>query len=583
MKKILFLMLLSVTFTLPALAIRPLQKVWTVKQSDSTSIKILVHGEGGRTVFFTSLDGKIIVKGADNNFYHAIIRDGELHPSTYLAHEAGDRTAEEKAFLAETRTEKNMHLLKPVSAHASHKAPHKAISASTEDGLGAFNKSGVGGIKSIGKPLVPAIMVEFTNKKFLQTTTPEKMTRYCNEPGYNEENLCVGSVKDFFESQSRGMFVPTFEIIGPIKVDHAYSYYGKNENVAQLLRDVVKKATEQGISFDKFKDPTSGKVELICLFYAGRGQATEDPNDPLYENYIWPQEQDIEENIEGTHFNSFFVGNELDHYGKLMGMGIFCHELGHALGLPDFYNTNPYVTLPRNPFGFWSIMDAGPYVNRANAPIGYTAYERSYLGWLKIKELTEPETVKLDPVSNKEGQLAAIVRSPNSRLEYFILENRTSDTWYPKEYKENRGGGYETFTFGDGLMLSHYAYDKYTWASNNVNSNAQKMRAYMIPADNEKLNYSAHRENLYGVNKMNIDKLTFYDKTSIENAVQDIKVHEDGTITFGYRQQPNSIENITDKTKESVGDGYYYDLQGRRVLNPTRGIYIHNGKKIVVK
>ena len=77
-------MLLSVTFTLPTLAIRPLQKVWTVKQSDSTSIKILVHGEGGRTVFFTSLDGKIIVKGADNNFYHAIIRDGELHPSTYL-------------------------------------------------------------------------------------------------------------------------------------------------------------------------------------------------------------------------------------------------------------------------------------------------------------------------------------------------------------------------------------------------------------------------------------------------------------------------------------------------------------------
>ena len=76
MKKILFLMLLSVTFTLPTLAIRPLQKVWTVKQSDSTSIKILVHGEGGRTVFFTSLDGKIIIKGADNNFYHTIIREG---------------------------------------------------------------------------------------------------------------------------------------------------------------------------------------------------------------------------------------------------------------------------------------------------------------------------------------------------------------------------------------------------------------------------------------------------------------------------------------------------------------------------
>ncbi|WP_232220129.1 M6 family metalloprotease domain-containing protein [Prevotella falsenii] len=337
------------------------------------------------------------------------------------------------------------------------------------------------------------------------------------------------------------------------------------------------------MSFDKFKDPTTGNVELTCLFYAGRGQATEDPNDPLYENYIWPQEQDIEEDIEGTHFNSFFVGNELDHYGNLIGMGIFCHELGHALGLPDFYNTNPYVTLPRNPFGFWSIMDAGPYVNNANAPIGYTAYERSYLGWLKIKELTAPETVKLDPVTNREGELAAIIRSTRNRSEYFILENRTSDTWYPKEYKESRNGKYETFTFGDGLMLSHYAYDKSIWSNNSVNTNAQKMRAYMIPADNEKLYYSAHKENLYGVEKKNIDKLTFYDNTFIENAVQDIKVNEDGTITFGYRQQPNSIENINDKVKESVGDGYYYDLQGRRVLNPTRGIYIHNGKKILVK
>ena len=88
--------------------------------------------------------------------------------------------------------------------------------------------------------------------------------------------------------------------------------------------------------------------------------------------------------------------------------------------LPDFYNTDPAVTLSRNPFGYWSIMDAGPYVNNANAPIGYTAYERSYLGWLKLKELTSPQTVKLDPISNKDGELAAIVRSPRNRSEYFI-------------------------------------------------------------------------------------------------------------------------------------------------------------------
>ncbi|MBF1514373.1 MAG: M6 family metalloprotease domain-containing protein [Prevotella pallens] len=583
MKKILLSVFLSASISLPTLAVGPLPKVWTVKQSDSTSIKIMVKGEGGRTVYYASLDGKIIVKGANNDFYYAVINDGKLQPSTFIAHEAGDRTAEERAFLNEAKTERKMYMLNSAATRAQQAIPRKAISASTADGLGEYNKTGMGGINSIGTPQVPVVMVEFRDKEFLPTTTPEKMTRYYNEAGYHDEPGCVGSVKDFFTSQSRGMFVPTFEVIGPIKVNHSYAYYGKNERTSDLVRDVVKEAKAQNISFDKFKNPKTGHVELICLFYAGRGQATEDPSKPGYENYIWPQEQDINETIEGTPFNSYFVGNELNYYGTLMGMGVFCHEFGHALGLPDFYNTDPAVTLSRNPFGYWSIMDAGPYVNNANAPIGYTAYERSYLGWLKLKELTSPQTVKLDPISNKDGELAAIVRSPRNRSEYFILENRTSDTWYPKAYRERRTNGYDTFTFGDGLMLSHFAYDKQYWEYNSVNTVDNKMRAYIIPADNEQLNYSAHKENLYGVEKKSIDKLAFYDGVTIQNAVQGIEVNADGTIVFGYRQNPTAIENITEATDENKGDGYYYDLQGRRVQNPTRGIYIHNGKKIVVK
>ena len=42
------------------------------------------------------------------------------------------------------------------------------------------------------------------------------------------------------------------------------------------------------------------------------------------------------------------------------------------------------------------------------------------------------------------------------------------------------------------------------------------------------------------------------------------------------------IETI-ENSKNSTEDGVYYDLQGRRVENPTRGIYIVNGKKVVIK
>ena len=42
------------------------------------------------------------------------------------------------------------------------------------------------------------------------------------------------------------------------------------------------------------------------------------------------------------------------------------------------------------------------------------------------------------------------------------------------------------------------------------------------------------------------------------------------------------IETI-ENSKNSTEDGVYYDLQGRRVENPTRGVYIVNGKKVVIK
>ena len=40
-----------------------------------------------------------------------------------------------------------------------------------------------------------------------------------------------------------------------------------------------------------------------------------------------------------------------------------------------------------------------------------------------------------------------------------------------------------------------------------------------------------------------------------------------------------AIKNI----KVGTEDNIYYDLQGRRVLYPTKGLYIVNGKKVIIK
>jgi hypothetical protein len=44
-------------------------------------------------------------------------------------------------------------------------------------------------------------------------------------------------------------------------------------------------------------------------------------------------------------------------------------------------------------------------------------------------------------------------------------------------------------------------------------------------------------------------------------------------------QQPSQRHTL----KERTANGPYYDLQGRRVVNPTKGLYIVNGRKVVIK
>ena len=579
MKRILLSALFAAATILPTFAIGPSPRIWTTKQSDGTLLKFRQHGVE-RVEYFTTLDGKIMVKNANGDLAYAMIQDGKLVASQYIAHEAGNRSNEEKAFLNNNDVANKLSILHTTHRHARH-APLKAIHASTDDGLGKFNTTGAGGVNSIGTPTIPVIMVEFTDAKFDAKTTKEKLERFYNEVGYKDELLCKGSVKDYFTPQSRGKFVPPFAVLGPVNVNKSYKTYGKrtiydeDSDIDGLVRDAVNAATAKGYKFDNFKDK-DGKVQLVCILYAGKGQATESNADPNTADLIWPCQNDINETIGNTHFNSFFVGNELDHENKLMGMGIFCHEFGHALGLPDFYKTD-YYTDGDDPFGFWSIMDGGAYVNDARAPIGYTAYERSYLGWLDIKELKKTEEVVLDPVSNPNGTLAALVRNPENNKEYFIMENRHTDTWYPASYTYG-----DICTFGNGLLLTHFSYDKYTWDKNAVNNDYDFKHAYVVTANNEKLSFNARREHLFGVNKKQIDIFDFWTGKPIGQPVNNIVVNPDGTIKFTYSiLDPAGIENVT--TTQQQGDGYYYDLQGRRVTHPTHGIYIHNGKKIVVK
>ncbi len=68
------------------------------------------------------------------------------------------------------------------------------------------------------------------------------------------------------------------------------------------------------------------------------------------------------------------------------GVGVFTHEFGHDLGLPDLYDTSG----GENGTGFWTLMSSGSWMGDGTVDIGSKsshmgAWEKFQLGWLNYE------------------------------------------------------------------------------------------------------------------------------------------------------------------------------------------------------
>ena len=82
-------------------------------------------------------------------------------------------------------------------------------------------------VKSKGEFKGLVILVEFEDTPF---TIPNPVQRF--EEMLNSENYSYqgahGSVKEYFMTNSDNAFVPSFRVVGPVKLPKKMSYYGEN-------------------------------------------------------------------------------------------------------------------------------------------------------------------------------------------------------------------------------------------------------------------------------------------------------------------------------------------------------------------
>ncbi|GAA2524305.1 immune inhibitor A domain-containing protein [Winogradskya humida] len=146
------------------------------------------------------------------------------------------------------------------------------------------------------------------------------------------------------------------------------------------------------------------------------------------------------------------------------GLGVFAHEFGHDLGLPDLYDTAG----GENGTGFWTLMSSGSWLNRGGSSIGSTpgylgAWEKIALGWSNFVTVQPGATkiVTLSPASGGDGRLPEAVVVPLSDGSYYAAEYRGYTGFdetlklgpYNFGWRDSRPDWVERFPYQDGLLV----------------------------------------------------------------------------------------------------------------------------------
>lgn len=412
------------------------------------------------------------------------------------------------------------------------------------------------------------ILVNFADLAF--TETIEEMDSMHNAKNYTRDYEYVyrgntyqvsseGSARQYFYDASFGQYNPQFDVIGPVTVSREYAYYGKNNVNTQFDQrpwEMIKEAcviadTLLDVDFTQYDNDNDGIVDFVYVIYAGYGEA-----DGGGANTIWPHSYQLSAagaycRLDGVRVDLYACGNEINYYTKKhTGIGTFCHEFSHVLGLPDLYTTEGQT---HKTLGEWSILDYGPYNNDGNTPPAYSAYERFFMGWLTPEVIVDSANIRLEELNSSQRALLISTEDKHNLIgndpkstKFYLLENRQQQGW-------------DTYLPGHGLMLTYVQYNATRWQENTVNNTSRSMGVDLIEADGKTPNssgtgYLGKATDLFPAGATSYTQIT-------DHAIEDIE-EIDGVIYFKYRG--GSIETDVENIEMPTSVIAIYNILGQK-------------------
>jgi len=413
MKKIILALCLLFSAVLSAYAVKAYPQPIVVKQPDGTELTIRIHGD--EFLHWTTCGNQLVAQDTDGYWrYASFDADGYVK-------------IQKSARVARTASGNGSSVTPPASAVARAMAQRKAMT-STEYASASQAISN-------GEKHFLILLIQFSDKKF--TVGKSNFENLLNGASYTY-NGATGSVNRYYQDVSFGKFNPIFDIYGPITVSMTASQ--AVSNTLSAVKEACQYADNNfNIDFSAYCNANSTLIDNVFFFYPGFSQAEGGDSSTC----IWPHAATYSSPkmyLDGVGLYKYGCTSEFK--GKegttMAGIGTFCHEFGHVIGLPDFYDTDDDTNGEGSALLTLSLMSNGNYNNSGNTPPYLTYEEKHILGW-------DDGLILLSdgPNTLQKTSLNKAYYSPTpTEGEYYLYECRPCEKW-------------DSYTGANGLAIYH--------------------------------------------------------------------------------------------------------------------------------
>ena len=534
-----------------------------VTQPDGSTVTIQLHGDEFFN-FTTTHDGYTVLKNQAGYYTYAQIDHGRLVPGDRIAKDQAQRTADD--IVALTRLPKGLTDTK------SQQSGQRRLSARNS----AMRRVGAEGMFDYDKFRGLIILINYNDKQF-SMTNPSPYNDMVNTHDYTGYTLngrrvsMTGSVRDYFYDNSAHVFDPKFDVVGPVTVNYSCTDPHSTNN-ADAIFNAALDSIDSEVDFSDYDTDGDGYVDMVFFLVAGYSANYSGNN----EDYLWPHMYYLFRTPwhDGVGFGLYACSTEIagweNFYSDVNGIGTFCHEFGHVLGLPDLYDTDYSGSggESRNP-GDWSIMAGGSGGSFGRNPVGYSLYERYALGFATPTVIDAGGEITLPPLD--ESNEGYRLNTPNKN-EFFLIENRQRGKW-------------DRFLPGHGMMVARVdSTNENIWWMNEVNCDPNHMyydllRANYIGRDSEHDPFPG-QSGVTSITNFTKPSLLTWDKKFNDYSILDI-TEAGNMITFTMERDTSIItviedfENmpLTDEPRTFGIQGVYskWDLVKSYVESPDEG------------